>query len=348
MPTTLPIEQFLATGLPVIDVRSPGEFARGHIPGACNIPLFSDAERALVGTLYKQQGRDAAMLEGLRIVGPKMATMVEETRAKATQTSVAVHCWRGGERSASVAWLLEKAGFAQVVTLTHGYKAFRKHVLDSFERPWNLQVLGGFTGTGKTELLHLLQKAGEAVIDLEQLARHKGSSFGGLGEAAQPSTEMFENTLWNDLNRFDQHRPIWVEDESQMIGRVKIPDPFFARMRAANLYFVDMAKDERTTRLVNDYGAYPKQALAEATLRIQSRLGPQRAKEALAALDCGDLIQVASITLAYYDKTYARGLAARNPLQVLRLPTHGDSPSTIAQRLIDERNTPQRHPPHRI
>ncbi|MEO7080494.1 MAG: rhodanese-like domain-containing protein, partial [Flavobacteriales bacterium] len=124
MPTAVPIEHFLRPQLPLIDVRSPSEYAQGHIPGAVNLPLFSDEERAIVGTLYKQQGRESAMLEGLRIVGPKLAELVEKAKLIAPQGNVGVHCWRGGERSASVAWLLEKTAYLKVITLQKGYKAF--------------------------------------------------------------------------------------------------------------------------------------------------------------------------------------------------------------------------------
>jgi tRNA 2-selenouridine synthase len=339
VPSPLPIARFLAAGLPVIDVRSPGEFAQGHIPGATNLPLFTDAERARVGTLYKQEGRNAAMLEGLRITGPKLADIVEQAWTIAPEGKVGVHCLRGGERSASVAWLLEKAGFSQVVTLAKGYKAFREHVLSSFALPWNLIVLGGYTGTGKTELIRLLRGLGEAVVDLEALARHKGSSYGGIGEGVQPSTEQFENLLWKELDRLGQGCPIWVEDESQMIGRVKVPDAFFASMRAAEICFVDMPKEDRALRLMADYGSFPKVELAEATVRIQKKLGPQHAKEALDALEAGDLFRVAMITLTYYDKTYARGLSGRAPQRTRLIPANGKDMAALAQRLKHERNT---------
>lgn len=333
MAQALLIEPFLAAGLPIIDVRSPGEFTRGHIPGAVNLPLFSNEERAIVGTLYKQQGREAAMVEGLRLVGPKLADMAVQAKKLATGGGLGVHCWRGGERSASVAWLLEKAMGLQVVTLKQGYKAFRRHVLQGFGKPWNLNVLGGYTGTGKTDLLHLLATAGEQVIDLEGMAHHKGSAYGGIGEAPQPSTEHFENRLWSALDRMDPERPIWVEDESQLVGRAKIPDAFFARMRQAPLFFVERPREERVGRLVADYGELPKEELAAATLRIQKRLGPQNAKAALEALEQGDLRAVARITLQYYDKTYGHGLASRQPGQVRRVDAAAKDQHQITREL---------------
>jgi tRNA 2-selenouridine synthase len=332
---SLPIEDFLLAmrSMPVVDVRSPGEHHHGHIPGAHSLPLFSNDERAVVGTRYKRQGRDAAVLEGLRIVGPKMAAIVEQARAFAPDGRIAVHCWRGGERSGSVAWLLDKAGFNEVMTLKGGYKAFRNHVLAAFTRPFNLMVLGGYTGTGKTETLQYLKDLGEQVLDLEGLAHHKGSSYGALGEPPQPGTEQFENLIWNAIERLDHARPIWVEDESMMIGRARIPDAFFAQMRRAVLHFADMPIEERADRLVVDYGRYPVAHLAEATKRIERRLGPQHCKAALDALAVGDLRTVALITLRYYDKAYLRGTEGRDPGRVKRIPAAASDLRGLAQRL---------------
>lgn len=329
----LPAEDWLNGNMPILDVRSPSEFARGHIPGAVNIPLFDDAERAVVGTLYKQQGRDTAVLEGLRIVGPKLAPIVEQTNALARDGRIRVHCWRGGERSGSTAWLLDKAGFAEVRTLKGGYKAFRHHVLGSFRAPVALCVLGGFTGTGKTETLGHLRALGEQTIDLEALAHHKGSAFGALGEKPQPTTEHFENLLWAALRGLDMRRPVWVEDESLMVGHVRIPDDLFHQIRTATLYFADMPVEQRAGRLVKDYGGFPKEQLAEATRRIEKRLGPQHCKAALEALDRGDLLSVALITLRWYDKAYLRGTQERDPQRVVRLPASADDLHGLAQRL---------------
>ena len=240
MPASLLTPDFLAAATPIIDVRSPGEFAHGHIPGARNVPLFDNEERAVVGTLYKQHGRDAALLEGLRIVGPKLAGIVETARAIAPDGRIGVHCWRGGERSASVAWLLDKAGGFTVNVLRRGYKAFRHHVQASFNEPLELIIVGGYTGTGKTDLIHALGAMGEQVIDLEGLASHRGSSFGALGLPPQPTTEHFENLLWHEVRNLDASRPIWLEDESLMIGRVKIPDGVFNQLRAAKMIFIEM------------------------------------------------------------------------------------------------------------
>jgi len=334
VPKQLSIAEFIATKSPVIDVRSPAEFIQGHIPGAHNLPLFTNEERALVGTLYKQKSRDVAMLEGLRIVGPKMANMVEEARSLGIDERIAVHCWRGGERSASIAWLLEKAGFADVVTLKGGYKAFRNLVLKSFENTYDLRVLSGYTGTGKTELLGYLKDLGQQIVDLEGLANHKGSSYGAIGEDPQPSTEHFENLLWSAMQHIDPNRPIWLEDESQLIGRVKIPDPFFAQIRSALCYFADMPREERAARLVEVYGKYPKNELAAATKRIEKKLGPQHCRTALEALEKDDLHSVAMITLTYYDKTYLHGLQKRDASRIVRETASFKNMKAIAEQAI--------------
>jgi len=334
VPKQLSLAEFIATKSPIIDVRSPAEFIQGHISGAHNLPLFTNEERAVVGTLYKQKSRDAAMLEGLRIVGAKMAPIVEEARELAIDGHIAVHCWRGGERSASVAWLLEKAGFTDVVTLKGGYKAFRNVVLSSFDNTYDLRVLSGYTGTGKTELLGHLKDLDQQVVDLEGLANHKGSSYGAIGEDPQPSTEHFENLLWSAMQQIDPSRPLWVEDESQLIGRVKIPDPFFAQIRSALCYFADMPREERAARLVEVYGKYPKNELADATKRIEKKLGPQHCITALEALENGDLHTVAMITLTYYDKTYLHGLHKRDASRIVRGTASSNNMKAIAEQAI--------------
>lgn len=170
---------------PVIDVRSPGEFKKGHIVGAYNIPLFTDAERAHVGTVYKQKGPDKAMSLGLEYVTPKLRWFVEQAALVAPQKKVVVHCWRGGMRSHAFAEHLEENGFEDVKVIEKGYKAFRNFVLDSFTVEMQLKVIGGYTGSGKTRILSRLKEEGCQVIDLEGLACHKGSAFGSIGEDDQ-------------------------------------------------------------------------------------------------------------------------------------------------------------------
>lgn len=196
------IENFLkhSVGFPLIDVRSPSEYAHAHIPGAVSIPLFSDEERKIIGTAYKQQGREVAVNEGLDFFSKRLKQIQPEAlklfhKSEENENPVFyIHCWRGGMRSGAVAWLLSLYGY-KVVVLKGGYKSFRNWVLAQFEKEYSFKILGGFTGSGKTEVLNELAQLGEKTIDLEMLAHHKGSAFGSLGMPAQPSEEMFENKL---------------------------------------------------------------------------------------------------------------------------------------------------------
>ena len=220
------IEQFLelANHHRVIDVRSPGEYKHAHIPGAYSLPLFTDEERAAVGTAYKQESREKAIKLGLDFFGPKMKRMVEEVEELMGNRQQAItnnsdknlpianclllYCWRGGMRSAGVAWLMDLYGF-KVYTLIGGYKKFRNHALETFKLPLQFKILGGYTGSGKTEVLKELKSNGEAVVDLEEIAKHKGSAFGNIGLPQQPTQEMFENILALELRKSSMVNGQW-------------------------------------------------------------------------------------------------------------------------------------------
>jgi tRNA 2-selenouridine synthase len=336
MERSMEVGEFLQarTGRVVLDVRSPGEYAHGHVPGALSFPLFSDEERAEVGTAYKQQGREAAFGLGLELVGPKMAGFVREAARLAPQRRVAVHCWRGGQRSRSMGWLLDSAGF-DVALLEGGYKNYRHHVLESFETPFSdLRIVGGRTGTGKTRVLHALRERGEQVIDLEGLACHKGSSFGAIGEAPQPTVEQFENDLAEALSRLDPARPIWVENESRSIGRVYVPEAFWSQMRTATLYQLEIPLKGRLQNLVDGYARVDKAELEAAFRRIDRKLGGQNLKLALEALDREDYHAAAAIALQYYDKTYQHGLENNCFRKIHRLNTAESDPAAIAQECL--------------
>jgi tRNA 2-selenouridine synthase len=310
MAVSLPIDDFLAGSGSLIDVRTPAEFRQGHIPGARHLPLFSDAERAEVGTLYKRQGRQAAVLRGLALVGPRMQAMGAELVAWSERSAGAplrLHCWRGGLRSASVAWLAGQLELP-VVLLEGGYKAYRRWVLELFERPWPLRLLGGRTGSGKTELLLALGELGAAVVDLEGLAHHRGSSFGGLGLPEQPTSEHYENRLAAALTPLAGAGQIWLEAESAMVGRCRIPAGLWRQMKAAPVLAVERPLEERVAHLVTVYGAQDPHALAEATQRIAKRLGPQRTALALEAIDRRDWAGACLQMLDYYDRCYDHDL----------------------------------------
>lgn len=302
--------------LPVVDVRSPCEFVQGHIPGAVNFPLFSDAERADVGTLYKQQGREAAMLRGLGHVGPRMAAMADQALELAgPRKELALYCSRGGMRSESVAWLCSVMGIRARV-LKGGYKVFRRHVLSVLEQPFPLFVLGGKTGSGKTEALHDMAGLGAQVIDLEGLARHRGSAFGAFPDEPQPSNEHFENRLATALGQCNPAQPVWVEDECENLGRDNLPRIFFAALRMSPLFVLEVPDEERLARVLKEYGAQSRVEMGECLDRIRKRLGGLEHKRAHAYLAEGDLRGLALILLGYYDRAYTKQLE-RRPLRAV-------------------------------
>jgi len=296
----------------IVDVRSPGEFEAGHIPGAFNLPLFSDAERAKVGTLYKQASREAAMDAGLSIAGTKMKSLVRQGRALCQKSgpNLLIHCWRGGNRSKAVEWLLRFSGL-EVTRLTGGYKSFRTALHAFFnESDFKLYIVGGYTGAGKTEVLQQLRAAGEQVIDLENLAHHKGSAFGSIGESEQPTNEQFENDLFLAFLKFDMRRPIWIENESKNIGKTYMPEGLWNKMRSSTLFALEVSEEIRLERAMRYYSdEVDVSSLKDCFERIRKRLGGLAYQAAIQALDKNDLRTAASIALVYYDKSYRFQLA---------------------------------------
>ncbi len=315
---------------PVLDVRSPGEYDHAHIPGAFSLPLFDNEQRKIIGTAYKQQSREKAIKAGLDFFGPKMKAMVEEvekitrslgqkqvnTLQEPESPIVLVHCWRGGMRSNAVAWLLNLYGF-NVYLLDGGYKAYRNDVLQQFEKEYAFKIVGGYTGSGKTYIIQQLQALSQPVIDLEGLASHKGSAFGGIGLPPQPSQEMFENLLAKELMTISSAEPTWLEDESQRIGRLNIPHGLWNTMRQCPVYFLDIPFKERLDHIIKEYSSLDKERLVEAIIRIQKRLGPLETKTALGFLLDEDLKSCFDILLKYYDKNYLKSLHNRENIEAL-------------------------------
>ena len=306
-------------GLPVLDVRAPAEFAHGHIPGAFSLPLFSDEERARVGMTYKHQGREAAILLGFELTGPKWSGFIRQALELAPQKKVILHCWRGGMRSSAMAWALDMYGF-EVYLLQGGYKSYRRWVARRWEKNYTFLVLGGYTGSGKTRILHQLKENGEQIIDLEDLAQHQGSTYGSLNRLTQPTQEQFENNLAHTLSKLDGARPIWIEDESQNIGRCLLPKPFWTRLREAFHFDLQVPLEQRVTALVQEYGSLDKDFLISCTERIKKRLGPGETKNAIAAIGEDRMADFIRQVLVYYDKTYRRGLSDLDPANVLSVP----------------------------
>ena len=336
------ISCFLQAPGPLLDVRAPAEFAQGHIPGAHNLPLFSDGERATVGTTYKEQGRAAAVQVGLELVGPKLAALGQALTAWSAEAGGAplrLHCWRGGMRSGSVAWLADTLDLP-VLLLQGGYKAYRRWVLEQLLRPWPIHLLGGRTGTGKTDLLLALEQRGVAVLDLEGLAHHRGSSFGGLGLPAQPSNEHYENRIAAVLERCRDAGQIWVEAESAQVGRCRVPAGLWQRMQQAPLLEIRRPLEERLRQLVAVYGVQDPEALAEATRRISRRLGPQRTAAALDAIERRDWSGACREMLDYYDRCYDHELQRHGDTDRARLlgsvDLGGSGPDAAAMLLLEQ------------
>lgn len=331
----LDIDEFLTASefkdAPILDVRSPAEFEQGHIPGAESFPLFSNEERAQIGTCYKQKSQEQAVELGFDLAGPKFGDMIRKAKATAPDKIVRVHCWRGGMRSQSVAWMLGINGF-KTATLSGGYKAFRQWVRNTLATHKQIVLLGGMTGTAKTDILHALSAQGEQVLDLEGFANHRGSSYGALCLPPQPSTEHFENLIAKAWHRLDSKSPIWIEAESRSVGPCRVPIELFEQMEAAFALEVTRPVSERLALLVDIYGQAETENLVAATERIRKRLGHQRTQEAVDHIRAGNLSEAVEITLAYYDRTYRYGLEQRDRL-VPEVDITGLSPTQAAQKL---------------
>ncbi len=339
MNVPLNIEEFikLAGNVPVIDVRSPGEFAQGHIPGAHNIPLFDNEERAKVGTAYKQVSREKAIEIGYELANPKINSFLEQVKKNSGSKTIRVHCWRGGMRSSKFAELLNKHGY-KTHTLVRGYKAYRNFVLKRFETNVNILILGGETGSGKTEILKKISEGGEQVVDLEKLANHKGSAFGSLGEDPQPTQEQFENDFSDALSHLDLSKRVWMEDESRSIGRTQIPNAVWEKMKQAPILRIHIPKSLRIQRLMNDYGNFSKDELKSCILKIRKRLGPNDEKRALEELEKNNLQEVADITLTYYDKAYNYAHETRSMKDVFFIESATSDAAANAERIISFAN----------
>jgi tRNA 2-selenouridine synthase len=301
----------LRTQIPLVDVRSPLEFAEGNIPSAVNIPLLNNDERVRVGTLYKKEGQSAAIQEGFRLVGPRLSEIVSLACHVATHGELIVHCWRGGMRSTNFAQFIEMARL-QAWIVKGGYKAYRQMALETFKKPWSFILLTGYTGSGKTDILHALKKAGEQVIDLEGLACHKGSAFGGLWQPPQPTTEQFQNNLFEELNRLDLSRSIWIEDESIALGKIFMPADFWQCMSKSPMVQVSVPQSVRIQRLVHEYGEADRKEFLSMMTKITTKLGGQHFNAARERLLAGDMSSVMEILLTYYDKAYTNSIQKRS------------------------------------
>jgi tRNA 2-selenouridine synthase len=296
----------------IIDVRSPAEFALDHLPGAVNLPVLNDAERAVIGTIYVQDSRLKARRMGAALVARNIAVHLEGPfRDKPGSYAPLIYCWRGGQRSTAMATVLEQVGW-RPTRLAGGYKTWRRQVMARlYEGPpiSHLVLLDGFTGTAKTEILGRLAGQGVQTIDLEGLAEHRGSLFGAAPGHRQPSQKMFESRLYTQLGQLDPSRPVVVEAESSKIGEIVLPPALWQAMCHAPRIELAAPRDARVRYLLHAYAdiADDRAALTFALASLPGRHGPKRLKAWNQRIAAGDLAGLAQeLVERHYDPAYAR------------------------------------------
>ena len=318
----------------VIDVRSPAEFALDHVPAAVNCPVLDDAERAHVGTLYKQVSPFDAKKIGAALVSKNIARHIDERfRGRDHAWRPLVYCWRGGQRSSAMAHVLRQVGW-NAATLEGGYRAYRHEVMAQLEETpqrFSFQVVCGATGSGKSRLLSALAAQGAQVLDLEHLARHRGSLLGELPGEPQPSQKMFDSLVWSALKRLDPARPVFVEAESKKIGQLQVPAQLLDRMREGECLSLEVPAAERVRFLIEEYRHFLEEpaALKEKLQCLTSRYGRAVIDRWLAQTDSGAWGElVADLLVTHYDPSYLRA-ATQNYL-------HYDEAQALSLERLDE------------
>ena len=322
----------LRSKLPVVDVRSEGEFETGHIKHAINIPILNNAERKEVGIEYKQKGQDEAVRTGFRLVEPRLKDIISNAKEVALNQEMIVHCWRGGMRSSKFCEFAKEANIS-THQLEGGYKTYRHAALEMFKKKFQIIVIGGCTGSGKSEILRTLAQRGEQIIDLEKLANHKGSAFGGLMQPQQPTTEQFQNDLFEELLKLNLNKHVWVEDESISIGKVFLPNDFWKNMSVSNVVEIDLERSKRVERLVHEYGDADKGEFLHSMERITTRLGGQHFKTAKEKLLQNDMASTIEILLTYYDKAYLSGLEKKKQRIKSKVKWDGKNINNVVEEL---------------
>lgn len=330
---TLELDKFLTLRktIPLLDARSEGEFLQSHIPGAINIPILNNTERQSVGTIYKHEGSDNAVLKGFELVGPRFHTIIKKALELFPDKKILIYCWRGGMRSEIMSWLLGLSGF-EVYRLKGGYKAYRTKTFITVRQDYNYLVLGGKTGVGKTRLLKKLREREEQIIDLEGLANHKGSSFGGIGMESQPSVEQFENLIAEELFQIPPEEIIWIENESRRIGKVVLPNQLYDILTNSPLIEIERSVDQRIELIHAEYGSLPKEELLLAVSRLKKKLGGLKTHECIQAIENNQPTIWITLLLHYYDKAYEFDLEKNHTSQSVRF----DMSDSLLETEIDQ------------
>jgi tRNA 2-selenouridine synthase len=328
----------------LIDARTPSEFALDHIPGACNLPVLSDDERAQVGTLYKQVSTFTARKVGAALVATNIARHLQGAlRDKPRGWRPLVYCWRGGQRSRSLTHVLREIGW-DARQLEGGYKAFRRAVVaetPELARRFNWQVICGMTGSGKSRLLHTLAELGAQVLDLEGLAAHRGSVLGGLPTASQPAQKMFESLLWQRLQQLDPARPVFVESESKKIGALQVPQGLLDCMWQSACIRLDTAMPARVELLKQEYAHFlhDPASLGQQLDRLVMLHGHAVIEGWKAQARAGEWdALVEELLVRHYDPTYGRSIGTHYPqlpqARVLRVESSGRDAFVAAARAL--------------
>jgi len=303
----------------IIDARTPSEYAEDHIPGAVSAPVLDDAERAEVGTMYKQVSPFEAKKAGASLIARNISSVIEEKfRDKPKDWKPLVYCWRGGKRSGAMAHILREVGW-DAHTLEGGYKAYRRWVVEQLSTlplEFSFQVIHGPTGSGKSRFLAALSAAGAQALDLEALAAHRGSVLGGLPGRPQPSQKMFESTLLEQLSRLDPHQVVFVEGESKKIGELQVPDTLMQRMRASPCVALEASLETRVELLLEEYRHFLEdRAALEAQLDCLVALhGKEKIGAWKALAQRGEWREfVARLLAEHYDPAYRRSSVRNFP-----------------------------------
>lgn len=330
----------------IIDVRSPAEYAEDHIPGALSAPVLSNAERAQIGTLYKQVSPFEAQRQGAALIARNIAQHLEsQFMDRPREWKPMIYCWRGGQRSGAMAHIFAQVGW-RVGQLQGGYKTYRRHVIDELERfsqQMQFQVICGPTGSGKSRLLQALELQKAQVLDLEKLAQHRGSLLGNLPGQPQPSQKMFETSVWNTLRNFDAAHCVFVEAESRKIGSLSIPVVLLENIRAAGCISIAASLEARVQLLMEDYAHFVDHALL-----LKETLAPLLELHGHKRVDHWDDLArqgnwqelVADLLINHYDPAYLRSTTKNFPglssAQVISLPSLDNAEiARVAQTLLD-------------